>query len=136
MTVPRDENTSPSERLLRDPTNSSILPLNPNSSSELYREKSEGETKNGAKREDVINPKEKRLASAGRQGPTARRTATGYMPVCDQSLVDMNRDPTNRTKQIEDYGLIGNLRTCAMIASDGGLDYMCWYVNINKFEGS
>lgn len=37
----------------------------------------------------------------------SRRTANGYMP-------------------IEDYGLIGNMRTCAMIATDGGLDYMCW----------
>lgn len=39
--------------------------------------------------------------------PSSRRTATGYMP-------------------IEDYGLIGNMRTCAMVATDGGLDYMCW----------
>lgn len=35
------------------------------------------------------------------------RNATGYMP-------------------IENYGLIGNMRTCALVATDGGLDYMCW----------
>lgn len=35
------------------------------------------------------------------------RHATGYMP-------------------IENYGLIGNMRTCALVATDGGLDYMCW----------
>ena len=57
--------------------------------------------------EDMMDPRKKRLASVGGQGPTDRRTATGYMP-------------------IEDYGLIGNLRTCAMVATDGGLDYMCW----------
>ncbi|KAI9829275.1 MAG: hypothetical protein M1826_005739 [Phylliscum demangeonii] len=35
------------------------------------------------------------------------RKATGYLP-------------------IEDYGLIGNMRTCALVGTDGGLDYMCW----------
>jgi GH15 family glucan-1,4-alpha-glucosidase len=28
--------------------------------------------------------------------------------------------------QIEEYGLIGNMRTCALVATDGGLDFMCW----------
>ncbi|KAF2877866.1 hypothetical protein BDV95DRAFT_556193 [Massariosphaeria phaeospora] len=42
--------------------------------------------------------------------PTSRRKATGYMP-------------------IEDYGLIGNMKTCALVATDGGLDFMCWYVS-------
>jgi GH15 family glucan-1,4-alpha-glucosidase len=27
---------------------------------------------------------------------------------------------------VEDYGLIGNMRTCALVATDGGLDFMCW----------
>ncbi|KAF2203884.1 glycosyl hydrolase [Delitschia confertaspora ATCC 74209] len=39
--------------------------------------------------------------------PTAMRSSTGYMP-------------------IEDYGLIGNMRTCALVGTDGGLDFMCW----------
>jgi GH15 family glucan-1,4-alpha-glucosidase len=39
--------------------------------------------------------------------PAAMRSSTGYMPV-------------------EDYGLIGNMRTCALVATDGGLDFMCW----------
>ncbi|KAF2807860.1 glycosyl hydrolase [Mytilinidion resinicola] len=38
---------------------------------------------------------------------TSMRATTGYMP-------------------IGDYGLIGNMRTCALVATDGGLDYMCW----------
>lgn len=42
-----------------------------------------------------------------RRVSSSRRTANGYMP-------------------IEDYGLIGNMRTCAMVALDGGIDYMCW----------
>jgi GH15 family glucan-1,4-alpha-glucosidase len=40
--------------------------------------------------------------------PTERRGhADGYMP-------------------IENYGLIGNMRTCAMVATDGAVDFMCW----------
>lgn len=27
---------------------------------------------------------------------------------------------------IEHYGLIGNMRTCALVGMDGSLDYMCW----------
>ncbi|KAH8676429.1 Six-hairpin glycosidase-like protein [Tricladium varicosporioides] len=36
-----------------------------------------------------------------------RRSATGYLP-------------------IENYGLIGNMRTCAMVGIDGSVDFMCW----------
>lgn len=39
--------------------------------------------------------------------PTGFRSSTGYMP-------------------IEHYGLIGNMRTAALVAIDGGLDFMCW----------
>ena len=38
---------------------------------------------------------------------TQRGHADGYMP-------------------IENYGLIGNMRTCAMVATDGSIDFMCW----------
>jgi hypothetical protein len=27
---------------------------------------------------------------------------------------------------IENYGLIGNMRTCALVGVDGSIDYMCW----------
>jgi len=47
------------------------------------------------------NPKMKRVASRP-QTSSSRRSANGYMP-------------------IEDYGLIGNMRTCAMVATDGGI---------------
>ncbi|KAI9835268.1 MAG: hypothetical protein M1819_002412 [Sarea resinae] len=52
------------------------------------------------------------MAAASQDGaphndPLSMRRATGYMP-------------------IENYGLIGNMRTCAMVGVDGGLDYMCW----------
>lgn len=39
--------------------------------------------------------------------PTGLRETTGYMP-------------------IENYGLIGNMRTAALVATDGGLDYLGW----------
>ncbi|WP_017349434.1 glycoside hydrolase family 15 protein [Pantoea sp. A4] len=29
-------------------------------------------------------------------------------------------------RKIEDHGVIGDLRTCALIANDGTLDYLCW----------
>lgn len=29
-------------------------------------------------------------------------------------------------RKIEDHGVIGDLRTCALIASDGAIDYFCW----------
>ncbi|KAI9846209.1 MAG: hypothetical protein M1838_001370 [Thelocarpon superellum] len=49
------------------------------------------------------------VPKASRPGfdPLAMRAATGYLP-------------------IESYGLIGNLRTCALVGVDGGLDFMCW----------
>ncbi|ATZ51652.1 hypothetical protein BCIN_07g02550 [Botrytis cinerea B05.10] len=38
---------------------------------------------------------------------TSRRHDTGYLP-------------------IENYGLIGNMRTCALVGIDGSIDFMCW----------
>ncbi len=28
---------------------------------------------------------------------------------------------------IENYGMIGNMRTCALVGIDGSVDFMCWY---------
>jgi hypothetical protein len=36
-----------------------------------------------------------------------RRHGAGYLP-------------------IENYGLIGNMRTCALVGMDGSVDFMCW----------
>lgn len=52
------------------------------------------------------NPEMSPPTAAAQHGQTMRN-ATGYVPV-------------------EDYGLIGNMRTCALVATDGGLDFMCW----------
>ncbi|KAF7956657.1 hypothetical protein EAE96_003991 [Botrytis aclada] len=38
---------------------------------------------------------------------SSRRHDTGYLP-------------------IENYGLIGNMRTCALVGVDGSIDFMCW----------
>ncbi|PMD32566.1 glycoside hydrolase family 15 protein [Hyaloscypha variabilis F] len=38
---------------------------------------------------------------------TSRRNVTGYLP-------------------IENYGLIGNMHTCALVGIDGSIDFMCW----------
>jgi hypothetical protein len=38
---------------------------------------------------------------------TSRRLASGYLP-------------------IENYGLIGNMRTAALVGIDGSVDFMCW----------
>ncbi len=27
---------------------------------------------------------------------------------------------------IENYGIIGNMRTCALVGIDGSVDFMCW----------
>lgn len=29
---------------------------------------------------------------------------------------------------IEDYGMIGNMYTCALVGIDGSIDFMCWHV--------
>lgn len=109
MSMLHDDSASPGERQLRDVNNSSQHRSRQDldNSSESSGKYGRQQTKEESGDEDMIHPKKKRLASEGGQGPTDRRTATGYMP-------------------IEDYGLIGNLRTCAMVATDGGLDYMCW----------
>lgn len=27
---------------------------------------------------------------------------------------------------IEDYGIVGNMHTCALVGLDGSIDFMCW----------
>jgi GH15 family glucan-1,4-alpha-glucosidase len=93
----------PGARLVQDvvsPVSSRVpLPLEKHSDTETNRQ-------HGNEKRKMQNPKVKRYGS-GAATSNSRRTANGYMP-------------------IEDYGLIGNMRTCAMVALDGGLDYMCW----------
>ena len=91
---------SPGTRLLQDVINTSFtrtpLPLDRDSGTELYRQHSH-------KVGEMQNPKMERVTSSPQTSTsTSRRSANGYMP-------------------IEDYGLIGNMRTCAMVATDGGI---------------
>jgi hypothetical protein len=46
--------------------------------------------------------------------PQVLRRQSGYLP-------------------IENYGLIGNMRTCALVGIDGSVDFMCWYVSYSSF---
>lgn len=45
--------------------------------------------------------------STSNPGSSLRQNGGGYLP-------------------IENYGIIGNMRTCALVGMDGSLDYMCW----------
>ncbi|KGQ08783.1 hypothetical protein BBAD15_g5884 [Beauveria bassiana D1-5] len=36
------------------------------------------------------------------------------------------REHTSGYLPIEDYGMIGNMHTCALVGIDGSIDYMCW----------
>jgi hypothetical protein len=36
------------------------------------------------------------------------------------------RGQTGGYLPIEDYGMIGNMHTCALVGIDGSIDYMCW----------
>ena len=38
------------------------------------------------------------------------------------------RGQTGGYLPIEDYGMIGNMHTCALVGIDGSIDYMCWWV--------
>ncbi|KAF1848550.1 glycoside hydrolase family 15 protein [Cucurbitaria berberidis CBS 394.84] len=77
------------------------MALDRNSSTKLHRQHSKK-----SKEEEIQNAKMER-SELGVQRSGSRRAANGYLP-------------------IEDYGLIGNMRTCAMVGTDGGIDYMCW----------
>lgn len=37
-----------------------------------------------------------------------------------------NRPPPPNHSSIEDYGLIGDMHTCALVSKSGDLDFMCW----------
>lgn len=58
-----------------------------------------------------------------------RRRATG-LPFHKASMVYAAEKSTTGYIPIENYGLIGNMRTCALVGIDGSLDFMCWYVPI------
>lgn len=50
----------------------------------------------------------KAQCSAGNAASAMRQHYGGYLP-------------------IENYGIIGNMRTCALVGMDGSVDFMCWY---------
>ncbi|QPG99992.1 hypothetical protein C2857_003068 [Epichloe festucae Fl1] len=41
-------------------------------------------------------------------------------------LGQSRRDQTGGYLPIEDYGMIGNMHTCALVGIDGSVDFMCW----------
>lgn len=48
-------------------------------------------------------------SAASNSGNSMRQHAGGYLP-------------------IENYGIIGNMHTCALVGMDGSIDFMCWWV--------
>lgn len=36
------------------------------------------------------------------------------------------RSQTGGYLPVEDYGMIGNMHTCALVGIDGSIDFMCW----------
>ncbi|KAL6707561.1 hypothetical protein ACN47E_003910 [Coniothyrium glycines] len=95
-----EDEMSSGSSILRDVTDSLSTPLTDDRrGTELNKVSGNGKTQGS---ESNQSAKDKDM-----QTSSSRRTTNGYMP-------------------IEDYGLIGNMRTCAMVSTDGGLDYMCW----------
>jgi len=99
MVEPESHTSDLASRVLDDIINTSPSRMHfvQDSGTELYRQLSNKE---------MQDPVQRQAASAT-LNQKSRRAVNGYMP-------------------IEDYGLIGNMRTCAMVSTDGGLDYMCW----------
>ncbi len=56
-----------------------------------------------------------------------RRRDTGLQSRISRSPLGADISSTGYIP-IEDYGLIGNMRTCALVGIDGSLDFMCWCV--------
>lgn len=39
---------------------------------------------------------------------------------------DAMRETSSGYQPIENYGIIGNMRTCALVGMQGSVDFMCW----------
>lgn len=50
----------------------------------------------------------------------------GIMPGAGDIHSESSRRQTTGYLPIEDYGLIGNMHTCALVSVDGSVDFMCW----------
>lgn len=48
-------------------------------------------------------------------GQSRRSQAGGYLP-------------------IDDYGMIGNMHTCALVGLDGSVDFMCWWASLSVYN--
>ncbi|ETS88057.1 hypothetical protein PFICI_01885 [Pestalotiopsis fici W106-1] len=48
------------------------------------------------------------------------------MPVPNCATMSVSKRENSGYLPIENYGMIGNMRTCALVSMDGSVDFMCW----------
>ncbi|KAI9048246.1 hypothetical protein LZ554_008041 [Drepanopeziza brunnea f. sp. 'monogermtubi'] len=59
---------------------------------------------------------------------SGRKRSSGAQFTIGSPSAEASDDDSNTTGYlpIENYGLIGNMRTCALVGIDGSVDFMCW----------
>ena len=51
---------------------------------------------------------------------------SSFLPHTINATMEQPTDPLSHYAPIEDYGLIGDMHTCALVGQSGSIDFMCW----------